>query len=101
MDNFRQDLIEALIIGGAQSHNLLAADLGSHSPAEVLSALKSLKADGLAREMDGQNIGAAECYVADHPQMEPYSSEDYEFGPIGVKWRYCGGPISRALEAAA
>ena len=99
MSNFRQDIIEALIFDGAQSFRELAYDLGCSS-AEILDELKEMKSEGLVREMSGQSIVAAERYMREW-NAEPYSPDDYQHGPTGVKWIYCGGPISKALEVAA
>lgn len=99
MENFRQDIIEALIFEGAQSFRQLAYDLG-RAAAELLDELKEMKSEGLVRELSGQSIDAAESYV-ERWNIVAYSSHDYAHGPTGVKWVYCGGPISKALEVAA
>lgn len=92
MDHFRQDLIEAVIFGGAQTA-LLIADALDRDNEEVYEALRALKREGIVRNPPGGDEWGPE-------PVEGWDEWMVTHAHLYSKWSYCGGAVSAFFAAS-
>ncbi len=92
MSKFRQDVIEAVIFGGAPTADELAEELDCYYE-DVVEQLEQLRAEGLVCNLLYEATRDYENAFCACPLVPGYHTHFRE-----IHWRYCGGPISQALS---